>query len=178
MLTPAEQLGLAGAALDARVRQAVNYIPDSTLVHVAKRLADDARTNEVVYAHEGVTETVRIMFRPLRKVMNERETYIETVQKDIAAAEIQFEDLTNQIQAQENAVREEAFKQKDQLETSGSQQAAEIMASTREEINALRMEAQKDVDARISAARKHVEKESEDLAKHIIETVLYRSQNS
>jgi len=52
------------------------------------------------------------------------------------------------------------------------------MASTREEINALRMEAQKDVDARISAARKHVEKESEDLAKHIIETVLYRSQNS
>jgi len=120
----------------------------------------------------------RIMFRPLRKVMNERETYIETVQKDIAAAEIQFEDLTNQIQAQENAVREEAFKQKDQLETSGSQQAAEIMASTREEINALRMEAQKDVDARISAARKHVEKESEDLAKHIIETVLYRSQNS
>jgi F-type H+-transporting ATPase subunit b len=120
----------------------------------------------------------RIMFRPLRKVMNERETYIETVQKDIAAAEIQFEDLTNQIQAQENAVRDEAFKQKDQLETSGSQQAAEIMASTREEINALRMEAQKDVDARISAARKHVEKESEDLAKHIIETVLYRSQNS
>ena len=120
----------------------------------------------------------RIMFRPLRKVMNERETYIETVQKDIAAAEIQFEDLTNQIQAQENDVRDEAFTQKEQLEAAGSQQAAEIMASTREEINALRMEAQKDVDARISAARKHVEKESEDLAKHIIETVLYRSQNS
>jgi F-type H+-transporting ATPase subunit b len=120
----------------------------------------------------------RIMFRPLRKVMNERETYIENVQQDIVAAEIQFEDLTNQIQTQENAVRDEAFKQKDQLETAGSQQAAEIMASTREEINALRAEAQKDVDARISAARKQVQKESEDLAKHIIETVLYRSQNS
>jgi len=120
----------------------------------------------------------RIMFRPLRKVMNQRETYIENVQQDIVAAEIQFEDLTNQIQAQENAVRDEAFKQKDQLETAGSTQAAEIMASTRKEINALRAEAQKDVDARISAARKHVEKESEDLAKHIIETVLYRSQNS
>ena len=65
MLTPSEQLGLAGAALEARVRQAVNYIPDSTLAHVAKRLADDARTNEVVYAHDGVLETVWIMLRPL-----------------------------------------------------------------------------------------------------------------
>jgi F-type H+-transporting ATPase subunit b len=120
----------------------------------------------------------RIMFRPLRKVMNEREAYIENFQKDIVTAESQFEELTQQIQAQENAVRDEAFKQKGQLETSGSQQAAEIMVSTREEINALRAEAQKEVDAQISAARKHVQKESEDLAKHIIETVLDRSQNS
>jgi F-type H+-transporting ATPase subunit b len=120
----------------------------------------------------------RIMFRPLRKVMNERETYVENVQKDIVAAERQFEELSNQIQAQERAVRDEAFKQRDQLETSGSQQAAEIMASTREEINALRAEAKKDVAARISAARKHVQKESENLAKDIIEAVLYRSQNS
>jgi len=120
----------------------------------------------------------RIMFRPLRKVMNERETFIENVQQDIAAAESQFEDLTNQIQVQEDAVRDEAFKQKDQLEAAGSQQAGEIMTSTRAEINALRAEAQKEVDARISAARKHVQKESEGLAKQIIETVLYRSQNS
>ena len=120
----------------------------------------------------------RIMFRPLRKVMNERETFIENVQQDIVAAESQFEDLTNQIQVQEDAVRDEAFKQKDQLEAAGSQQADEIMTSTREEINALRAEAQKEVDARISAARKHVQKESEGLAKQIIETVLYRSQNS
>ena len=120
----------------------------------------------------------RIMFRPLRKVMNERETYIENVQKDIVAAENQLDDLTNQIQTQENEVRDEAFKQKEQLEATGSQQAAEIMASTREEIDALRAEAQKEVNAQISAARKHVQKESEDLAKQIIETVLYRSQQS
>ena len=120
----------------------------------------------------------RIMFRPLRKVMNERETYIENVQKDIVEAEKQFEGLTNQTQAQEKAVRNEAFKQKDQLEASGGKQAAEIIAATREEINALRAEAQKEVDAQISAARKHVQKESEDLAKHIMETVLYRSLHS
>lgn len=120
----------------------------------------------------------RVMFRPLRKVMNERESYIENIQKDIVAAENQFKDLTNQIQAQEKAVRNEAFEQKEQLEASGSQQAVEILASTREEINTLRAEAQKEVDAQISAARKYVQKESEDLAKNIIETVLYRSRPS
>jgi F-type H+-transporting ATPase subunit b len=120
----------------------------------------------------------RVMFRPLRKVMNERESYIENIQKDIVAAENQLEDLTNQVQAQEKAVRNEAFEQKEQLEASGSQQAVEILASTREEINTLRAEAQKEVDARISAARKYVQKESEDLAKNIIETVLYRSRPS
>jgi F-type H+-transporting ATPase subunit b len=119
----------------------------------------------------------RIMFRPLRRVMQERVTYIENVQNDIVAAQDQFEDLTNQIRAQEKNVRNEAFKQKDQLAASGGQQAAEIMASTRKEIDTLRAEAKKDVDARISEARKHVQKESEDLAKHIIETVLFRSQH-
>ncbi len=120
----------------------------------------------------------RIMFRPLRKVMNERESYIENIQKDIVEAENQFEDLTNQIQAQEKAVRNEAFAQKEQLEASGGQQAAEILASTREEINTLRAEAQKEVDARISEARKHAQKESEKLAPKIIETVLYRKLHS
>ncbi|HVY65486.1 MAG TPA: carboxypeptidase M32 [Gammaproteobacteria bacterium] len=92
MLSPAEQLGLAGAVLDARVRQAVNYIPDSTLVHVAKRLADDARANEVLYAHEGVLETVRIMLRPLL-VMPEQLSYLHNVCSRIMSALARFPDL-------------------------------------------------------------------------------------
>jgi carboxypeptidase Taq len=85
LLTPAEQLGLAGAALDARVRQAVNYIPDSTLVHVARQLAEDARANDVVYAHDGALETVRIMLRPLL-VMPEQLSYLHHVCAGIMGA--------------------------------------------------------------------------------------------
>jgi carboxypeptidase Taq len=85
VLTPAEQLGLAGAALDARVRQAVNFIPDSTLVHVARRLAEDARASDVVYAHDGALETVRIMLRPLL-VMPEQLSYLHTVCARIMSA--------------------------------------------------------------------------------------------
>jgi F-type H+-transporting ATPase subunit b len=117
----------------------------------------------------------RILFRPLRRVMVEREAHIENMQKDIIDAQNQFEDLTYQIQKQEKAVRYEAFEQQANLEASGNQQAAEILTSVRKEINASKEQARKNVDAQISAARKHIQKEAEDLAVKIIETVLYRS---
>ena len=120
----------------------------------------------------------RIMFRPLRKVMNERESHVENIQKDIVDAEKKFEDLTRQIQVQEKAVREEAFEQKEQLEVSGKKEAAEIIAATREEILALKNGAQKEVDGQIAAARVHVQEESKGLAQSIMETVLYRSLSS
>ncbi|MEO8224248.1 MAG: carboxypeptidase M32, partial [Gammaproteobacteria bacterium] len=78
MLSPAEELGLAGAALDARVRRAVNHIPDATLHWLSRRLADDARLNGVVYERAGEIEPVRIMLRPLL-VMPEQVTYLHNV---------------------------------------------------------------------------------------------------
>jgi F-type H+-transporting ATPase subunit b len=117
----------------------------------------------------------RIMFRPLRRSMTERETYIENVQKDIIDAQNQFEDLTDQIQKQEKAVRDEAFEQQEKLEAAGNQQAAKMLISVRKEINASKEQARKDIDRQISAARKHIQKEAEDLSKSIIEIVLQRS---
>jgi len=120
----------------------------------------------------------RILFRPLRRVMAEREDYIENIQKDIMDAENQCEDLTHQIQKQEKALRNEAFKQQAKLEASGNQQAAEILTSVREEISVSKEQARKNIDAQILAAKKHIQKEAEDLAKSIIETVLHRSQQA
>jgi len=117
----------------------------------------------------------RILIRPLRRVIADRETFIEDVQKDIIDAQNQFEDLTHQIQKQEKAVRNEAFKQQAKLETAGNQQAAEILTSVRKEINASKEQARKDIDRQIAAARKHIQKEAEALSKSIIETVLHRS---
>ena len=117
----------------------------------------------------------RILFRPLRRTMAEREVYIENIQKDIIDARNQFEDLTDQIQKQEKAVRNEAFEQQSKLEESANQQAAEILASVREEINVSKEQARKNIDAQISSARKDIQKEAENLAANIIETVLHRS---
>jgi F-type H+-transporting ATPase subunit b len=117
----------------------------------------------------------RILFRPLRRIMAEREDYVENIQKDIMRAQNQIDDLTGQIKKQEKAVRNEAFAQKAKLEASGNQQAAKILSSARKEINAMKEKARKDIDGKISTARKHIQKESEDLAIKIIETVLHRS---
>ena len=117
----------------------------------------------------------RILFRPLRRIMAEREDYVENVQKDIMRAQNQINDLTGQIKKQEKAVRNEAFAQKAKLETSGNQQAAKILSSARKEINAMKEKSRKDIDGQISTARKHIQNESEDLAIKIIETVLHRS---
>src|SRR5690606_8973504 len=78
VLTPAETLGLSGAILDARVRRAVNRAPDVELALVARRLAADARANELVYEHDGVIEPVRVMLRPLL-MMPEQLSYLHNV---------------------------------------------------------------------------------------------------
>ena len=120
----------------------------------------------------------RIMFRPLRHVMDERKSHIDKIQQDIDTAHSEYETLTDQIQARENDVRNEAFQQREHLTARGQRQAADIIASTREEISDLKAEAEKEVDLQIAAARKRIEMEAEELSKKIIATVLHRSQKS
>ena len=116
----------------------------------------------------------RLMFRPLRDVMSERDNHIEKVQQDIVDTDNELKNLTNQLQQEESAVKDEAFELKQELESAGSQQAAEIFVSAKEEIETLKERAQKEVEAQISEARKDMGKESEALAVSIMEKMLDR----
>ena len=116
----------------------------------------------------------RLMFRPLRGVMSERDNHIEKIQQDIVDTENEFKNMTNQLQQEESAVKDEAFELKEKLESAGSQQAAEIFDSAKEEIETLKKRAQKEVEAQISEARKYIGKESEALAVSIMEKMLDR----
>ena len=116
----------------------------------------------------------RLMLRPLRSVMGERENHINKIRQDIVDTENEFENLTNQLQQKESAVRSEAFQFQKELEDAGKQQAAGILAAARQEIETMRDKAHKEVEAQISEARKDVVKESEALAVSIIERVLDR----
>ena len=78
LLSPAEILGLSGAALESRVRAASHHIPDLMLARLADRLRADAWSSRMIYEHEGVEEAVRIMLRPLL-VMPEQLSYVHHV---------------------------------------------------------------------------------------------------
>ena len=116
----------------------------------------------------------RLMFRPLRNVMDERDNHINKVQQEIFETKNEFENLTNQLQQQESAVKSDAFKLQKEIENTGNQKAAEILNSAIQEIETLKDRAQKAVDTQISEARKDIFKESEFLAVSIIEKVVDR----
>jgi F-type H+-transporting ATPase subunit b len=119
----------------------------------------------------------RVMFRPLRSVVAERQSHIEHIRQDIVAAGEKFESLTHQIEEQETAAKLEAFMRKKKLEEAGSRQADEIFVSTQKAIAAEKDKAQKKVDAQVLEAKKYIKKESETLALSIIEKVLDRRLN-
>jgi F-type H+-transporting ATPase subunit b len=116
----------------------------------------------------------RIMFRPLRSVMAERENHIKSIQQDIVTADHKLDALADQIRAQESAVRSEAFAQKASLEEAGGRRADDIFADTRKEIEAARGRAQTEVDAQLIEAKKHIKEESEILMLTVMEKVLNR----
>ena len=118
----------------------------------------------------------RIMFRPLRNVMADRDIHIEGVKRDIIQAQKDVASITSQIQEQEAATRQEAMALKDDLETNGSQQAKEIFASVKKEIVASSQKVQQEIAARIAEERQAVEKESQALALNIIDKILDRRQ--
>jgi carboxypeptidase Taq len=78
MLTPTEALGLSGATLETRVRQAMRHVSDAALARIARRLEEDARLNDIVYERDGGLEPVRIMLRPML-VMPEQLAYVHHV---------------------------------------------------------------------------------------------------
>ena len=116
----------------------------------------------------------RIMFRPLQNVIADRDIYIERVKRDIDQAQKQIKTMSSQIREQEAEVKKEAFDLKEQQEKIGNQQAKEIFAAVRQEIADTSAKVQKDIDIKISEAKQSLQKESEFVAKSIIEKILDR----
>lgn len=116
----------------------------------------------------------RIMFRPLRGVMSERESLMDKIRLDTADAVEEFEELTHELNAREAAARTEAHEVRQELEVSGNQEAAGILDATRQEIEALKAKAEIEIEAQVSETRKELQQESEALAVNIMEKLLDR----
>ena len=116
----------------------------------------------------------RIMFRPLRKVMGDRDDYVQKIESEIADAENKLNNISTQLKLKASAVRQEAFDLKEKLEASGSQHATDMFDVTRKDIAELKKSAGKEIDAQIAEAKKYIKTESESLALNIMEKILDR----
>ena len=116
----------------------------------------------------------RVMLRPLRKTMGERDSYMDKMKQDTIAAEEKLLDYTRQIEKRRDKVKTEGFAVIRELEESGRTQAHEILVSAGQEITALREKAEKEISAQIVAARKSIFAEAEPLAVCMMEQVLAR----
>jgi F-type H+-transporting ATPase subunit b len=116
----------------------------------------------------------RIMFRPLRSVMAERDDIIEKIKLDTTNAGETIDRLNKDLKERESEVRKEAFKVQHELEENGKQESAEIMKSTLQEIEVLKDKNEVTINAQIMEAKKDLQKESEALALNIMEKLLDR----
>jgi len=120
----------------------------------------------------------RIMFRPLRSVMGERESFMEKIRLDTVDATKEFERLTANLKAKESTVRLEAQDVRREIEEKGGREAVEILESARQEISSIKAKAETAVDAQIAEARKRLRQESAALAVNIMEKMLDRRLGS
>lgn len=116
----------------------------------------------------------RVMLRPLRKTMGERDSYMDKMKQDTIVAEEKLLDYTRQIEKRRNKAKSEAFAVIKELEEEGRTQAHEISVSAGKEINVLRETAEKEISAQIDEARKSIFAEAEPLAVCMMEQVLAR----
>ena len=119
----------------------------------------------------------RVMIRPLRGVMTEREQHIDTIRQDIVDAQQDLTERTRQSQVKEDRLRADALQFENEMEAKGQQEAATIIAQAETEIARLRQDAETEIEGQLKEARKEIQAKSETLALHIMEKVLKRSVN-
>jgi F-type H+-transporting ATPase subunit b len=116
----------------------------------------------------------RVMFRPLRRTMMQRDKYIESIQQEIDQKKIELTRMAKTIRKKEAAVKFEALELLEKLEYSGNQEAAVIFDTTRQEIETHKKKAVEDIEAAVTAARRSLKEESKALVVDILTKILDR----
>ena len=116
----------------------------------------------------------RVMFRPLRGVMTERESYMQQIQQEIDQAEADLEKSLQETRQQEATARKSAFRRREVLEEQGREEAQKIFAQARTTIDQLKDQAAQDIAGQVSEARQKLQQDAAGLTAQIMEKILDR----
>lgn len=116
----------------------------------------------------------RIMFRPLRSTMAQRDEYIDTVKDDIVAGKDNLDQLMRELDQQRAQVIKDADAMVHTLESEGDDRASELIEEAREKIAALRRETEVQVSDQVQQARQAIAGEVDAITLSVMEKVLQR----
>jgi len=116
----------------------------------------------------------RIMFRPLKSVIDERENFMVGLKDEIVDTDKAADAIIMQLKEKESDVRSQAVELKAALEDEGNRKASELHTEIQKKIAELRQKTEADISVQVETARQNLKTESETLAVRIMEKVLDR----
>jgi F-type H+-transporting ATPase subunit b len=116
----------------------------------------------------------RIMIRPLRATMAERDNHIQMVREDILDSKKELEEIIDESRQEEKEIRQAALQIVAEMESLGKHEAQDIMSVARKEIAVVKKQTQGEIERLLAEAMTSIQKEAEVLSVSIIEKILDR----
>jgi F-type H+-transporting ATPase subunit b len=116
----------------------------------------------------------KLLFKPLTRVMRERETAVKSALEIAQSAESRARAATAEFDATVTAARTEIYRQMDERRRAAEAYRQELMAKTRAEIEGTLAEARAKLEAQTADARATLERDADVLGKEIADKVLRR----
>jgi F-type H+-transporting ATPase subunit b len=116
----------------------------------------------------------RGLFRPLGRVMAEREKAIRTAQEMAQAATDRAREATAEFERKTRAAQSEIYREMDENRRQANQRRAALVAETRQEVESTVAAAAARLDVQAAEAQARLEKEADALGEAIAERVLGR----
>lgn len=120
----------------------------------------------------------RVMIRPLRSAMEERDFHIQKIQKETLEADREYDRLMQKIQKEEAAAVRQGHRARQQIENAGKEEAESMLQKARQEIDSRMRENEAEIKMKIGEARQSVEAEAQALALRMMEKILDRRLGS
>ena len=116
----------------------------------------------------------RLLFRPVMRVMSEREGAIRSARELAESSRARAQSASDEFEAKTRSARAEIYRQMDEKRRAALDRRAEIVANTRREVERSMADATRRVRAQAAAARAELERDADTLATIIVERVLGR----
>jgi F-type H+-transporting ATPase subunit b len=117
----------------------------------------------------------RLLFKPLVRVMRERDAAVKSAMDLAHTAAAKAESATAEFDAKVTAARADLYKQMDDRRKVAEQYRADLMAKTREEVDASLAAAKTQLDEQSAAAKAQLERDADTIGKEIAQKVLGRT---